>query len=214
MGSVPHALPPPSESATIECVVALGQRGRLLVAEGLALAAVTGAFTVGAPTSAAARADAIVWANRVFSSRAALAAWLSVRGTTYESWARRHPGEAATLEHLPVSTGGALRPPARVSAPRGGGPPSAPTGGSGAVAASPPAVLPPGGASSSGSSGTASWAPLALLGVAVLAMLAALVPAPLVRVLGPGWLSTSRRMYVFAFGLSLCIGVLVARSRL
>ena len=216
--SIVATLPPSSASATIECVVALRQRGRLLVAGGLVLAVVPGAFAAGAPASAAARADAIVWANRVFSSRAALATWLAVRGTTYESWARRHPGDAAILERLPVTTQGALRPPARSVAPSSGGPPSAPTGGSGAVVASPRAAVPPAGGSSdgssSGSSRTARWVAFVLLGVAVIAMVAALVPASVVRSLSPGRLSMNRRMYVFAFGLSLCVGVLVAGGRL
>lgn len=213
--SPPPCLLPSLASATIECVVALRQRGRLLVAGGLALAVVPGVFTP-APALAAARVDAIVWANRDFSSRAPLASWLSARGATYELWSRRHPDAAALLEHLPSPT---LHSPTRPVAPRGGGPPSAPTGGSGAVVPSPPAAVPPGGAtssaSSSGLSGTATWVTGVLLGVAVIAMVAALVPAAaVVRVLGPGRLSLNRRMYVFGFGLSLCVGVLVAGGRL
>src|SRR5581483_4906284 len=188
-------LPPSVASATIAGVVALRQRGRLLVAGGLVLAAVPAAFAARVPASAAARADAIVWANRVFSSREALASWLSVRGTTYASWARRHPADAAILEHLSVTTHGSLRPPAQSVAPSSGGPPSAPTGGSGAVVASPRAAVPPLGATSSGSSGTGAWVIAVLLGVAALAIVAALVPAAaVVRVLGPGRLSTNRRM--------------------
>jgi hypothetical protein len=206
---------PSVASATIAGVVALRQRGRLLVAGGLVLAVVPTAFAARAPASAAAPADAIVWANRVFSSRAALASWLSARGTTYESWARRHPADAAILERRQVTTPGALSPPSSSVAPRGGGPPSAPTGGSGAVVASPRAAVRPVGASSSGSSRTGAWVIAVLLGIAALSIVAALVPAAAaVRILGPGRLSTNRRMYVLAFGLSLCVGVLVAGGRL
>jgi hypothetical protein len=37
---------------------------------------------------------ALVWANRVFTSRAEFSAWLSARGATYEQWSKSHPGAA------------------------------------------------------------------------------------------------------------------------
>jgi hypothetical protein len=55
----------------------------------------------------------IVWANRVFSSRTALASWLAANGATYETWARHHPVPADILEHVPPT---AFRPPTQDAA--------------------------------------------------------------------------------------------------
>jgi hypothetical protein len=198
-------LPPSAAPATIDGVVALRQRARLLVVGGLAVTAVPAALA--APPSAqpprAAPPPSIVWANHVFSTRGALAAWLSARGTTYSAWARRHPADAAILEHV------AARPPGAVQPPTSGGPPFAPPSG-GAVAAETPG----GGVPAGGSGGFVPWAQFVLLALAALTMLIAAVPAALARVLGPDWLGSTRRTYLFALGLSLCIGVLVARGRL
>jgi hypothetical protein len=40
-------------------------------------------------------AEGVVWADRVFVNRAALAAWLDSRGASYRDWARNHPAVAA-----------------------------------------------------------------------------------------------------------------------
>jgi hypothetical protein len=40
----------------------------------------------------------IVWADRVYSNKHDLDAWLRSRGASYATWAARHPGTAAVLE--------------------------------------------------------------------------------------------------------------------
>jgi hypothetical protein len=49
-----------------------------------------------------ARPTAIVWHDRVFSSRKQIAVWLRSHGRDYRGWARQHPGAIAVLEHRPV----------------------------------------------------------------------------------------------------------------
>jgi hypothetical protein len=66
-----------------------------------------------AQTPAMPRPQSIVWADRVFSSPAALAAWLSANGATYQSWARHHPADAGILEHVPPA---AFTPPGQEAA--------------------------------------------------------------------------------------------------
>jgi hypothetical protein len=60
-----------------------------------------------APTS-------IVWADRVYSTKHDLSAWLKSRGATYEVWSARHPGDAQILERSGPPTPTA---PAAPSAP-------------------------------------------------------------------------------------------------
>jgi hypothetical protein len=135
----------------------------------------------------------VVWANRVFSSRAALTSWLSARGATYERWAKLHRADAAIVEHLPAP----LKPPAaKAPAQR---------------AATPDAQATP----SSGSGGSLAWAQVVLVVLAAMAMVFSAAPAAvLVRVLGVHWLSTTRRTYLFTLGLSVCVGVLIAGGHL
>jgi hypothetical protein len=40
----------------------------------------------------------VVWAGRVFTSRADLMDWLEQRGRSYEDWAARHPKAASRIE--------------------------------------------------------------------------------------------------------------------
>jgi len=49
-----------------------------------------------------------------------------------------------------------------------------------------------------------------LLVLGALVMLAAVIPAALVQLPGGDWFSATRRTYVFAFGFSISVGVLVA----
>jgi hypothetical protein len=46
--------------------------------------------------------QSLVWNDRVFTSRASLAAYLRHRGFSYEAWARKHPEAASVVEHRPV----------------------------------------------------------------------------------------------------------------
>jgi hypothetical protein len=43
--------------------------------------------------------EAIVWAGRVFGSRAEFAQWLRSRGDSYEAWGRAHPTARAVVQH-------------------------------------------------------------------------------------------------------------------
>jgi hypothetical protein len=43
--------------------------------------------------------NAIMWADRSFSSRKELARWLHSKGASYSHWRKRFPSEAAVLEH-------------------------------------------------------------------------------------------------------------------
>jgi hypothetical protein len=54
------------------------------------------------PVPVTGRATAVVWGDRVFGSRAKLAAWLHARGATYKAWSRKHPVAGAVIEHRPV----------------------------------------------------------------------------------------------------------------
>jgi hypothetical protein len=55
----------------------------------------------------------VVWANRVFSSRSALASWLAANGASYKTWASHHRIDAAILEHAPAK---AFTPPRQTAA--------------------------------------------------------------------------------------------------
>ena len=55
----------------------------------------TATQVVGVPEApTAAKSSSIVWANRVFVTRAELARWLRARGASYARWAQRHPALA------------------------------------------------------------------------------------------------------------------------
>jgi hypothetical protein len=156
--------------------------------------------TASSPSGLQARA--IVWDNRVFSSRAALASWLASRGTTYQRWAKQHPTDAAIVEHVRAR---AFTPPTHQAA---GAHPSAISQGSttGSRSSAPIAATAP----SAGTSFSLRWAPIALLVLGALVMLAAVMPAPLVQLPGGDWFSATRRTYVFALGFSIAVGVLIA----
>lgn len=177
---------------------------RLLVLAGLAAAVVPWVFvarTLMHPEritqSPAIRPNAIVWADRAFASRAALASWLASHGASYLQWATLHRVDAAIVEHVRIPAPGTLRPPAVRHEGR------AKTSALGSAR-----VQAPGASSASGIS--AAWARSVLLALAAMVMLAAVVPEGLVRLAGGGRLSTTRRAYVFTVGLSVCIGVLLA----
>jgi hypothetical protein len=70
-----------------------------LAAAGFAFGLVTAAIAlIGDPSQAAERPTALVWADRVFSTKQGFAAWLESRGGTYEAWADRHPAAVAVLD--------------------------------------------------------------------------------------------------------------------
>lgn len=149
---------------------------------------------------------AIVWDNRVFSSRVALTSWLASHGTTYQRWARLHRADAAIVEHVPAR---AFTPPSQEAAGT-----SRRSGSHRAGTAERPSTQLAGKAPASGAaSGLSSfrrWAPILLLVLGTLVMLAAVVPAALVQLHGADWFSVTRRTYVFALGFSISVGVLIA----
>jgi len=157
--------------------------------------------------SARMQPGAIVWDNRVFSSRTGLASWLASHGATYQEWARRHRTDAAIVEHVPS---GPLTPPrghqaadasqrSRVRQTGRARPPAASVGRNARAAGT-----------TSGTTFSLSWVPYALLVLGAVGMLAAIVPAALVQLPGGDWFSATRRTYVFALGFSISIGVLIA----
>jgi uncharacterized protein YfaQ (DUF2300 family) len=163
---------------------------RLLIVGALTVAAAPSAFAAGRP-------QAIHWGHRAYSSRAPLASWLSAHGASYPIWARRHPVGAAIVEHRPLPP----KPPRTA--------PQAPP------RPKPPAHEMPAPRQPSGSRISVASVRYVLLVLAALVMLAAAAPAALVRPGGRGaWLSTTRRTYVFALGLSVCVGVLIAGAHL
>lgn len=180
---------------------------RLLVA--VAVAVVAAPWAVVARTLVNAKpvetgstvaARSIAWGSRVFSTKADLAAWLRSRGASYSVWATRHPGDRAILEHTTTTaTGGSAQ-----AAATGSGATSANSG----ETATPRASAGPPASSTSGSS--VSWLTVALLAIASTTMLAALVPSAL-PVLGEDVrLTETHRAYLFAAGLAVSVGVLVA----
>jgi hypothetical protein len=71
----------------------------LVVAPALALGIVAGAVGVVGPLpEPKQRATSLIWADRVFTSREELAAWLESKGASYELWAQRHAAAARTFE--------------------------------------------------------------------------------------------------------------------
>jgi hypothetical protein len=71
----------------------------LTIATGFAFGLVAGATAlVGRGPPPAPRPTGVVWADRVFTTRRDLGAWLEARGSNYSVWAVRHPALASTFE--------------------------------------------------------------------------------------------------------------------
>jgi hypothetical protein len=70
-----------------------------------------------------ARPTAIVWGDRVFSSKSAFASWLRSTGVSYGEWARKHPDGLRTIDPkayrklTPAQRGVAATSPHRTAAP-------------------------------------------------------------------------------------------------
>lgn len=131
--------------------------------------------------------SSFVWGDKVFSTKAEVAAWLRSRGLSYQTWARVHPGAAKIIherlkpEHASKAGIPAAKPkPVRASAAgttsQESRPVNRPTGpvtpGSKTVAARPQSSSP------SPSAPSAFSSPLALLLAMVALLLAALALAP------------------------------------
>lgn len=93
-----------------------------LLAAAVSWALVARTIAGAKPSVASGRATAIVWADRVFDTRAEFRRWLQSHGGTYVAWRERYPAAAAVLEHrsfvaAPVKRVAAARSrPARVAA--------------------------------------------------------------------------------------------------
>jgi hypothetical protein len=71
----------------------------LVLAPAFALGIVSVAVgMVGGVAREPAKPNSIVWSQRVFTSQAGLEAWLEARGSSYETWAERHPSLAEVFE--------------------------------------------------------------------------------------------------------------------
>lgn len=93
----------------------------LLLVPGFSLGLVAGSTSlVGAPNPVSVREMDLVWSDRVFTTRAGFAAWLTSRGTTYELWSERHPAAARRFEdhsRRPLASGSSAQPEAAGSSP-------------------------------------------------------------------------------------------------
>jgi hypothetical protein len=157
--------------------------------------------TVHEPPGAV-RPNAIVWADRVFASRASLAAWLGSHGETYPHWAKLHKVDAAIIEHRRPPAQGALRPPTVATHQHSQHSSSRDRAAVKNIHSATRGTSP-------GSNVSFGWVRFVLLALAAMVILAAAVPQMLVRLTGGDWFSATRRTYLVAVGLSLCVGALV-----
>lgn len=95
-----------SRLALVVIVLGLGAVGLIWAKVALTI---TDARPVSSPAS---QPVAIVWADRVFQTHAALRRWLSSRGASYGDWMRRHPAVNALAERPPTHAAKAKPPPA------------------------------------------------------------------------------------------------------
>jgi hypothetical protein len=147
---------------------------------------------------AGSRPSAIVWGDRVFSSRAQLAGWLTARGGSYRHWSALHPVARSTVEHTARK---AFRPPPTRTKAAG---PTTAAKRRHAASTRPLQVAATG--------STLPWATLVKVALAVLAsamMLVALVPATQLEFREIRPLSLEHRTYLFAAGFSTLAGIAV-----
>jgi hypothetical protein len=136
-------------------------------------------------------ATAVVWADRVFTSKGKLARWLRSRGATYGRWAATHPSS-------PLSD--AVTPSRKVRLRAAAAPARAESG------QRPSSIRT--------SSSAARILELLLLALGTLAVGVALAPARLLRAAVPRArpLAPELRFYVVGGGVALLVGVAVAAS--
>jgi hypothetical protein len=147
--------------------------------------------TFDGPVDRAGEAQAMVWADRVFTTKPQLSNWLEARGIAYEVWVDRHPG-VAPWEPKPKPKPAA--PEKVASAPAA---PKSPSGSDGRFSVSLPI-----------STTTLFVALLTGLGALLLAT-SALPPVVLLSTghARVGVLVVDRRAEIAAAGLSLLVGV-------
>lgn len=83
----------------------LAVRGSMLTLAAAALTAiaipwylVARTLQTATPVPSTVVATSVIWADRVFPARGALAHWLHRRGVAYSVWASRHPPAAARIK--------------------------------------------------------------------------------------------------------------------
>jgi hypothetical protein len=192
------------------------------------------AWTIGHPKPVSAPSTpvaGIVWGGLVFTSSDELRHWLNSRGTSYATWAQRHPLEAATLEQgsttLPLPSAAPATTPATTVAPATAPVTTAeaeattPAGTTVAEAPAAPSVTAttpgqpvaaPSTAAHGG--GLSSRTVLEILGLVAAALFLVLAATPgwAVSYVLPGLadMSVELRMSALAAALSLLVGVMVA----
>jgi hypothetical protein len=157
---------------------------------------------VGTPQS-------LVWNDRVFTSRASLAAYLRHRGFSYEAWARKHPEAASVVEHRPVVVT-AGRPASKTKTAHAQAPVTTTKEAKGKIESAPVsrnAAPPP----TSGQGGEKSRS-LSALGwlVALLLAAAALAPARVFARFGGLRAAPAFRTYVGAAAATIVVAMLLA----
>ena len=151
------------------------------------------------PLTASRRAPgAIVWQDRVFSSRSQLSRWLERHGSVYRRWARLHPAAASILG----GHKGAFRPPHHKVSTRTVADQSA-----GRRAAAQRTI-----AVSQSSPAYEAFVVLLLFVGATLLALGLAPPALVQRVRWTAWLSPDRRPYALMAGIALLVGCGLATS--
>lgn len=70
----------------------------VLTAAAIAWADVVRTLQTARPVPVQSRPKAILWNDRVFESRPALARWLRSRGSSYAAWARVHPAASVVID--------------------------------------------------------------------------------------------------------------------
>lgn len=155
------------------------------------------------PAKVTAPPHAIVWGGRVFSSQAPFAAWLRSRGGSYRVWAARHPDERAVLERTAAPTRNSTAKAARSGSSSKASAPTVTVGAAEHAATS---------AADGSSSTSLSWLRIALLALASVMIIAALAPVPVLDSSGQALLGATQRAYLFAGGLSVGVGILIASA--
>jgi hypothetical protein len=148
------------------------------------------------PTPPLAQPTSLVWGNRVFQTETQLKRWVEERGMSYSTWAARHRGAVAVIEHRLVTNVAPSQKPAHKQAK---------------AATSPYPQVRRDAARSAGSlidrilSG-AAWTLALLLGAAALA------PRRLAARVSAREFGSERRVVVAGAALAVGLGLLVAGS--
>ncbi len=95
------------------------------VAAGYVWVHAIGALKSSEPVPVTARAEAVVWGDRVFPNRRRFSIWLNARGISYAGWAAKHPSGVRILEPARAQALARARASKIAAPPRGRTPPAA-----------------------------------------------------------------------------------------